>query len=137
MDLTLTRFLVRPDGIFSRLSNPQGETLAVTLEHAFGNPQSGYGAKLPIGTYACQRGTHRLAHGPEFETFEVTGVTGHSGILFHVGNFNIDSDGCILLGTAFSEYGDNGGFMITNSRMAFSSFMAIQAGVTTFELTVR
>ena len=49
MDLTLTRFLVRADGIFSRLLNPQGETLAVTLEHAFGNSQSGYGAKLPIG----------------------------------------------------------------------------------------
>lgn len=70
----------------------------------------------------------------DFETFEITGVPGHSNLLFHWGNFNQDSEGCILLGERTAEEGN--GEMITNSRAAFARFMGIQAGIGSFDLIV-
>jgi hypothetical protein len=65
-----------------------------------------------------------------FETFEVTGVTWHTGILFHPGNTEKDSSGCILLGTGIN------GFTLSNSREAFAFFMSGLEGLDTFNLTV-
>lgn len=102
----------------------------VTAEHAYdGVP------KVPNGTYTCQRGWHQLHTGPRFETFEITGVEGHQGILFHVGNWpQIDSDGCLLCGNAIAQSAQ--GPMVTGSRGTFDRFMAAQEGVDSFELTV-
>ncbi len=74
---------------------------------------------------------HRL-HGmtEDFETFEIRGVPGHTGILFHWGNYNQDSDGCVLLGSA------RNGDMIVNSREEFANFMELQKGINNFELVV-
>ena len=139
MNLLLVRFLHRSDGIFSRLLNADGEQLAVTLEHAYGDMESGFQPKIQPGTYECVRGLHRLDKGrglmtAPFETFEVTGVVGHTGILFHAGNWNKDSHGCILLGMAIAE--SEAGEMVTNSRATMARFMEWQAGVDRFELTV-
>ena len=127
--MRLTRSEFNADGIIGTLTNEQGDQLAVTLEHAFdGRP------KLPAGHYHCQRGMHRLEHGEKFETFEVMGVPGHTGILFHIGNWNKDSDGCILLGrvvTASTE-----GRMITSSSLTFAYFMNELTDVDEFLLTV-
>ena len=70
----------------------------VTLEHAYFF-NGAYTPKLHNGVYTCVRGPHRL-HGmiDFFSTFEITKVSGHSGILFHWGNYNEDSEGCILTG---------------------------------------
>lgn len=77
------------------------------------------------------RGMHQLAGmKAPFETFEVMSVPGHQGILLHVGNFNEDSSGCILLGK------DRAGGMITQSTLTFEAFMKLQAGVNTFKLVV-
>lgn len=96
MDLILKRKLRNADGIFSDLFQGLGTGLELTtLEHAYPirNRESiDYAPKIPNGIYTCVRGMHQLEHGWPFETFEVTGVAGHSGILFHIGNFNADSD---------------------------------------------
>lgn len=129
MNLRLVRKERRPDGIFSELYSESPFPL-VTLEHSYdGEP------KIPNGTFTCVRGKHRL-HGmtEDFETFEVTGVPGHSGILFHWGNFNRDSDGCILLGHSVGMDGDDE--MILKSREAFAQFMAVQSGLDSFILSV-
>lgn len=137
MDLILTRTMCEADGIFSELRSLK-EMVAYTLEHAYddGSGRGSFCAKLLAGTYTCKRGMHRL-HGMthDFETFEVTNVPGHVGILFHVGNFNKDSEGCILLGSAVAPY--KGGHMITNSRKEFAEFMELQKGVSQFILEVR
>jgi len=119
---------------FKDQSTPQ-EAIAVTLEHAY-NGEPKYAPKLLPGTYTCIRGMHRL-HGMtiDFETFEVTGVLGHSGILFHVGNYNEDSDGCILLGHTIT-HDANGRLMITDSKLTFQRFMALLVGLQSFELSV-
>jgi hypothetical protein len=135
MDLTLQRTQYRPDGIFSEVTDVDGPVM-VTLEHAFPNGQGDFLPKIPPGVYACVRGLHRLDGMTEdFETFEVSGVAGHSGLLFHWGNWNKDSDGCILTGEGYGA--SSSGEMVTNSRATFEKFVALQNGVDSFQLEVR
>lgn len=124
--MLLSRKMFRDDGVFSVLHDR-----FQTLEHSYNLLP-----KIPNGTYTCVRGMHRL-HGmtEDFETFEVTGVEGHSNLLFHVGNYNEDSEGCILVGEQVGQK-LNGGKMITNSKVAFKQFMGLQAGVDSFTLVV-
>ena len=130
VNLTLTRSQYESDGIFGTLV--AGDTrMAVTLEHAYDDGAGNWYAKIPEGTYTCVRGQHQLAHGGPFETFEVTGVPGHTGLLIHWGNWDRDSEGCILVGAA------KVGSAITDSRTTFGWLMALQAGVDQFHLEVR
>lgn len=134
MNMTLTRKQFRGDGIFSTLIAENGGYTANTLEHSY---TTQFIPKLQPGVYKCVRGMHRL-HGmaSDFETFEVTGVVGHSGMLFHVGNYNKDSDGCILLGQRVSQYTKEGLQMVTGSKVAFADFMMLQKGTDLFTLVV-
>ena len=138
MNLTLKRISASVDGIFSELLDETGKALFSTLEHAYdsGNGDGSFAPKIPNGTYKCVRGQHRLAHmAHPFDTFEITGVKGHTNILFHRGNWNRDSDGCVLVGKAMT-IGPDGVSMITSSHDAFTSFMNMQSGVDEFILTV-
>lgn len=137
MKLLLQRMAYQTDGVFSKLFLFVGDeqvntqpALCVTLEHSYdGRP------KLAPGTYLCVRGQHRL-HGmtEDFTTFEITGVIGHSGILFHWGNFNKDSDGCVLLGHTIADSPQ--GTMVTDSRATFAKFMKTLAGANEVQLEV-
>lgn len=130
MDLKLTRNKFCSDGVFGELHTMSGQFIAVTLEHSYDDVP-----KLPPGSYVCERGQHKL-HGMEksFEAFEVKDVPGHSGILFHVGNYNENSDGCILLGKGLGKK-LSGGMMIMDSQKTFDAFMALQKDFT-FNLIV-
>src|SRR5665213_546002 len=129
MDLVLTRNSFQAEGIFGQLAvEDGGDLVASTLEHAF-NVNGLWLPKVPIGVYSCQRGMHRLlGMTSPFETFQITQVPGATGILFHPGNWDKDSEGCVLLGR--SRAGD----MIQESRAAFQDFMASQEGLNTFSL---
>jgi hypothetical protein len=142
MNLKLIRNRFDENGIFSRLESEDGKELFHTLEHAY--PEGGYRGpggvlipltyrpKIPHGTYRCVRGEHCLYVGGNFfETFEVKKVPGCHGILFHVGNYNRDSEGCILLGmTSNSE-------MVLQSGIAFKKFMELMRGRDEFFLEVK
>jgi hypothetical protein len=138
VDLTLRRLQYRQDGIFSELLKDDGEQFCVTIEHAY--PQNGHGfqPKLPDGVYVCERGEHRLEgmYKP-FITFEIMNVPGHTGILFHVGNFNNDSNGCVCVGEMIGQNpNENGAQIIFNSQRTFDKFIALQEGLNSFVLTV-
>lgn len=130
MNFVLVRTEFRPDGVFGVLTDSDGSVVAHTLEHAYDDGQGGWAPKITQGQHTCVRGTHALHNGVPFETFEITGVPGHSGLLFHIGNINADSEGCVLVGTAEA----NG--MITASRVAFAKFMQLLDGVNQFTLLV-
>jgi hypothetical protein len=134
MNLKLIRNEFRQDGIFGTLETELGKQLAITLEHAYADLQ-GWSPKLPDGDFVCVRGTHRLDHssGP-FETFQIIGVPGHTGILFHIGNFNFDSDGCVLLGENIVQM--SGARAISSSKITFQKFMDFQSDVDEFSLNV-
>lgn len=131
--ITLKRLHKKAEGIFSILFVDGSQFY--TLEHSFLQPDGGYDAILQPRIYTCQLGEHQLKHDPTpFQTYEVTGVTGHWGVLFHVGNWNKDSDGCILVGSNIDLTGVPP--MITHSEIAFKSFMTLMNNVDSFTLNV-
>lgn len=131
MNLRLFRKFFSHYGIFSVLLTDFDFQIAVTLEHSYLNEVSGFLPKIPDGTFLCVRGLHQLSNMKEpFETFEIMGVPGHTKLLFHAGNFNKDSEGCVLLGEKIQSN------MITNSRLTFDKFMKLQDNVESFGLTV-
>lgn len=137
MNLTLKRLEYLHDGIFGHILDDNGNKLFSTLEHAYdsGNGTGSYVPKIPNGSYTCVRGRHQLEHSPSpFTTFEITGVPNHTKILLHPGDYNKDSDGCVLLG--LDDIENNGQHMLISSRVAFQEFMELQANVNEFVLTV-
>lgn len=122
------------DGIFGEIEDAEsGDFVFISLERSYNLKP-----KVPAGVYTCERGLHSLESNPTkfFQTFEVMNVQGHTGILFHVGNYNADSSGCILLGLG-RGFTVAGGKMITNSRRAMDKFMEYQKNVDSFILTIK
>lgn len=137
MNLILRRSEAREDGILGKLYDTNDNLIAYTLEHAYdsGHGNGSYEPKVPAGAYTCVRGTHRLASMTHsFVTFEIENVPGHTNILFHSGNTNDDSNGCVLLGAGCVEM--QGRAFLTTSRKAFQAFIALQANLNEFQLTV-
>ena len=127
----LTRTKFSPEGIFGELKDNSGTFVAYILEHSYDNKP-----KVADGVYTCVRGSHRL-HGmtEDFSTFEVMGVPDFDGksvkgILFHWGNYDRDSEGCLLMGSTETPT------MIGNSRDTWGKFMNSLAGVNSFQLKV-
>jgi hypothetical protein len=137
MDLILTRGSFRPDGIFGSLETAEGFSLAYTLEHSYPAEAGKWVAKVAPGLYSCVR------HPPNrlpYETFLLEKVPPFQGkpvegILLHKGNFDKDSEGCILLGTGRSMTAS--GLIIVQSKEAFDKFMALQARLPGFQLLIR
>lgn len=135
MDLKLVRLDYFADGIFGEIRDASDRTLFVTLEHSYKSDSGQYLPKTPAGSYTCVRGQHRLATMEHpFEAFEITNVPGHTNILFHVGNYNKDSEGCVLIGTDQLKLSQL--HMITNSKAAFQRFMDLQKGNNSFTIKI-
>lgn len=136
MNLKLIRSKYALYGIEGELFDDKGLHVCFTLEHSYEQSDGSYKPKLAPGMYSCRRGQHRLqGMTNSFETFEVTNVPPFmgapvTGILFHKGNYNNDSEGCLLLGEAF------GTGCILESAIAFGSFLQLQEGIDSFTLTV-
>jgi hypothetical protein len=136
MNLILDRNKYLKEGVLGTLHNAEtGEQIAVTMEHSYVNGTT-ITAKVAPGTYTCVR------HAPNrlpYETFELQNVPDFqgkpvTGILIHIGNYNKDSDGCILLGLDAPPL-DNPP-MVIDSQRAFKSFMELQQGVNSFTLEI-
>lgn len=131
MKIILTHTSFTPEGIFGKLEDANGGHICYTLEHSYNNKP-----KLANGLYTCIRGPHRLHNMTEdFITFEIKGIPDFdgksvSGVLFHWGNFDKDSQGCVLLGSTENST------MIGNSRITFANFMKLLDGKDSFELEV-
>jgi hypothetical protein len=130
MDLTINRTDEQWDGVFGHIP----ELNLVTLEHAYSRGDGSFHAKVPQGRYKCVRGQHTLPNGHKLETFEVTHVPGHTGILFHPGNKYQDSAGCFLPGMEVVR-GDRQR-LIAQSLIALHILLDAQEGVDEFFLTV-
>jgi len=87
-------------------------------------------SSIPPGSYICNRITSPH-HG---KTFEISDVPGRSHILFHIGNTDNDTEGCILLGRRVGYINKKRG--ILESKLAFYDVMTLLHGVTSFPLTI-
>lgn len=137
MDCKILRTDYTVDGIFGELFDDKDSHICYTLEHAY-DARLGDGSyipKIPNGVYVCSRGMHRLkSMNFLFETFELQNVPGHTNILLHQGNYNNDSEGCILLGT--DQLIHSASPMVTKSRKAFDLFMSLEKNINAFNLTI-
>lgn len=122
--IILTRKIQNGAATLGRLVVPSG-AFWFTLE----NPKrpTPVDDRIPPGFYICKR-----VDSPKFgDTFEVTKVPGRSHILFHSGNKEKDTLGCILLGKASNSVDE-----IYRSRVAFREFMTYFVNVDEFPLRV-
>jgi len=88
------------------------------------------GSCIPAGEYICKR-----VNSPRFgNTFEVTNVENRTHILFHKGNLDDDSRGCILIGEEFGQLGSSSG--IKSSKAGYNEFMAILSNDDEFRLII-
>lgn len=70
--------------------------------------------KIPAGVYTCKP----YSSDKFKDVFEVTNVPGRTAILFHVGNFSEDTEGCILLGLESGTAYNNSNVGVFNSGKA-------------------
>lgn len=91
-----------------------GSIFSYTLEPDMNEPGKLY---IPQGMYCCQR-----FHGTKWpNTFEII-VPGHTAVLFHSGNVEADTRGCVLLGATVGKLRCNRA--VLNSGDTFKAFLS-------------
>ena len=128
--LKLIRIAFIPDGTFGILFDYDNSIICLTLEREWKNNEKNISC-IPRGEYVCQR-----IESPKFGfTFEVLNVPGRSHILFHSGNIEDDTHGCIITGKRIRMFKNK--IAVLLSRIAFKRFMKILNPDDWFELEVR
>jgi hypothetical protein len=87
-------------------------------------------SSIPAQQYICKR-VETPKHG---ECFQVMNVPGRTSVLFHVGNTDKDTQGCIILGEKFGEV--NSKAAVLSSRGAIYQFMLAMEPYDEFHLTI-
>ena len=130
--LTLIRVAENMDGTFGVLVDHTelGDIpFAVTLERKWVENRKQVSC-IPIGNYECLS-----VNSPTFgKTFAVS-VPGRTHILFHRGNTQDDSRGCILIGERFDKLNKKNA--ILNSKHGFKEFMERLVKYEKFRLIVK
>lgn len=116
---------LRDDGCFSVLLF-NNRPVAVTVEHTFEDGR----VAIKAGDWLCKRG---FFHRGGYETFEIF-IPDHSRILFHKGNTETDSEGCVLVGGAYGML--SGKAAVLGSKLAFENMMLLLRHEDLFTLTV-
>jgi hypothetical protein len=85
---------------------------------------------IPAGDYICKR-----FHGTKWpNTFEII-VEGHSALLFHAGNSEADSEGCVILGSSIGKL-KGASRSLFNSGFTFKLFLEHTQNVDSFPLKI-
>lgn len=128
--LLLKRFIGNDKGTFGVLSC-NGDTIAFTAERTWADNKQSISC-IPEGTYLCKQfSSEKHPH-----TFEVTGVSHRTAILFHTGNIPLhDSEGCILLGLQVEIIGTE--WSVLTSKDAFDGFMNYLKDEQSFQLAIK
>jgi hypothetical protein len=106
------------------------DPFAVTLERTYDWTGRLRLVKIPPGHWPCRR-TYYYRGG--YDTYEIK-VPGHTRLLFHRGNVENDSEGCVLVGQRFGVL--RGQPAILASTAGFLEFMRRTRGQPTFVLHV-
>jgi len=125
----LVRLETDPDhGTFGTLLI-DGITFCVTLEpYSRDNEQNV--SCIPTGQYICKR-----VDSPTYGiTFEITNIQDRSSVLFHPGNIDDNTMGCVLLGQYYGKL--KGDRAVLNSGNTFKAFMKELSGINEFKLSV-
>lgn len=134
MTLRLVRFAKTSDGVIGRI----GRFYTLEEEDQGNRPRV---SCIPAGTYTCRRARY---HKGGYDTFEVTNVPARQHILFHKGNTEEDTEGCILIGSRLGvlpvrdeDTGERAyKLAVLDSARAFERWMDSLSGVDSFTLEV-
>lgn len=97
--------------------SPHRTPMFVTLELPWrGNQRKR--SRIPDGSYDCEAINHKKFG----QTIWVKDVPGRDGILFHVGNYAKDTEGCILVGRWYATTKPG---MIIDSRNSMEEFRRV------------
>jgi len=116
------------DGTFGVLLDDK-VPFCLTVERPWLNNKKGESC-IPFGEYLCRR-----MQSPRFgNTFEVINVPNRTAILFHKGNVEDDSHGCIIVGEQYeSLYGKTA---VLASGKAMTEFLDRTSGIDEFLFSV-
>ena len=128
MNLKIIRTEKSIHGVFG-VALMDSDSFCVTLEPEDHDNQQLISC-IPPGAYICER-TSRTVNK---DTFEITGVPGREDILFHAGNTEDDTLGCVILAQYFGKL--RGQRAVLNSGKTFKSFMKKLEGVDRFLLVI-
>lgn len=123
--LVLHTVAVREDGCFSVLLWDK-RPVAVSVERTF----DGLRTVVRGPRHLCNRSFYNKGG---YGTFEII-VPGHERVLFHKGNKETDSLGCICVAESFSFV--DGVTSVADSRGGFAEFMNLTEGLTSFFMEV-
>ena len=128
MKWTLIRKLYREDGIFGEMTSEDNKHVFQTLEHAYDDGVK-YVPKIRVGLRPV------ILYKSPKQGYLVPMLDGEEDkeryFQIHIGNYNEDSEGCILVGLA-KGHRANGGVMLTSSKQAFELLMKV--GITELEV---
>jgi hypothetical protein len=138
MLIEVIRSVYTDDGTFGTLSL-DGVPFAVTLENPWINNQP-FVSCIPAGTYRAKRcrssAEYDYRDSPKYgNTFVIENVENRSKILFHWGNLEKHTQGCILVGSYFGQLGSEPA--VLNSRRAFNIMMKKLKNVESFTCMIR
>ena len=136
--LTVHRIITGDEGTFGVLL-AANKPFALTVERQWLDNTRGISC-IPEGEYKVMRCIASPEYGfknsPRFgDTFNIINVPNRSKILFHKGNLDQDSHGCIIIGEQFGLLHDD--FAVLSSRQGFAEFMSLLKGQNEFELTIK
>lgn len=125
--LRIVRFSETQDGTYGVMEY-NGVPFCLTLEP--NDRANGKNSRIPAGRYTCKRHS-----GPKYKnTWSVTNVPNREAILFHIGNIEDDSLGCILLGSTLASV--KGKLGIAQSSNTFTRFMHVSERASELSLTI-
>jgi hypothetical protein len=92
---TLKRIIISNKAILGIWIDSEGKEICRTLE----NPirETTKDSAIPIGTYECEKDNHG-----KFQFYKVLNVPNRTAIEIHQGNYEKDTEGCILVGTSWA-----------------------------------
>jgi len=119
----------RKSGCTLGMLRVDGEIFCATLENSWLD-NTPCESCIPVGCYMAER-----VSSPHFgNTFEVVDVPGRTHILFHAGNTEEDTLGCILPGKYHGRLGVKRA--VLDSRNTFNDFIKLTEGVMEFDLFI-
>lgn len=101
----IKRIIKSNQAILGIWTSPTGTELCRTLENPYRETLKD--SAIPCGTYECVRDNTG-----KFQFYKVLNVVGRSNIEIHQGNYESDTEGCILVGAAWA---------IMNNKLAVTS----------------
>lgn len=123
--LDIITVALREDGCFSCLLW-DGRPFAVSVERTFEDLRTVVGN----GNYVCTRDYYDKGG---YATWQIP-VAGHTDVLFHKGNLEINSIACVCIAESFGML--NGVTAVLNSKGGFEEFMQLTADLEAFNCRV-